>query len=381
MPKLLPIFIWSLAVASLAFLIGRWTAPASESATSEATDLVSIKNTAAIEPSSINQNTQSVSQQQTRPLIAETTKRGYAADYQQLQLLVALAATNPQLAMEKASQFKGAIKAKAQSAILDIWGANDPSAAWNWVEMFQPENNQAFIKLLEVMGAHESRTAVTFAEKFVVAHRELRKDAYQSLLTGITQAGAYNLAIEVVSRLEIESQTKAGLINLVIGAWAAYEPQAATQWAMTQSEELKTAIMEPLVESWSDADPQAAVNFVAGLSGSERETLLLPAFRKWLVGDAAAASSWLASAQLNKDFDPIISELATQPTNNNGQVKAALAWAGKIQNSELRFNTTVSILSAFKQKDSAAAAVYLHELSYLSDAERLQLKEDLAFEQ
>lgn len=197
----------------------------------------------------------------------------------------------------------------------------------------------------------------------------------------MTQAGAYSLAMDVASHLEIESETKIELMNMVVSAWAAYEPQAAMQWVMVQPEEFKLMAMEPLAESWSDTDPQAAVNFVAGLNSSAREVLLLPAFRKWLASDSAATNSWLASAPLNKDFDPIISEVATQSTSNNGQVKAALAWAGKIQNPELRISTTLSILSAFKQKEPVAAAAYLHDLSYLTDVERLQLKEDLAFVQ
>lgn len=380
MPKLLPIFSWTLSVAALAFMAGRWTAPVDETLSSTRVELASANNSAEIAPSPIKVTTQTVAPQQSRPSVSGSPSRGYAADYQQLQLLIALAATNPQLAMEKTLQFKGAIRAKAQAAILEVWAANDPSAAWNWVESFQPENSQQFIKLLEVIGTHEPRIAVSYAEKFVAAHRELRKDSYMSLLAGITQAGAYNLAIDVLSHLEIEPETKTELTNRVVSAWAAYEPQAAMQWVMAQPEELKAMVMEPLGESLSDADPQAAVNFAASLSGSARESLLLPAFKKWLSTDVAAASSWLASAQLNKDFDPVISELATQPTTNNGQVKSALAWAGKIQNPELRIATTVSILSAFKQKDPGTAAAYLHELSYLSDTERAQLKEDLAFE-
>jgi hypothetical protein len=373
-------FVWSLSIALLAFAAGRWTSPGHSLSSPVSENLTVSYNPAPVESLSRTTNAPAVFEPQSGQKIVGSSTRGYAADYQQMQLLIALAATNPQLAIEKTLQFKGAIKARAQAAILDVWAANDPSAAWNWVESVQPENSQQFIKLLEVIGVREPHIAVSYAEKFVAAHRELRKDAYTSLLSGITQGGAYNLAIDAVSRLEIEPETKAELTNMVVSNWAAYEPQSAMQWVMTQPEELKSATLEPLAESWSDTDPQAAVNFAAGLSGSLRESLLLPSFKKWLGVDAASAGSWLASAQLSKDFDPVVSELATQPTSNNGQVKAALEWAGKIQNSELRLNTATSILSAFKQKDAATAAAYLQELGYLSDAERVQLKENLAFE-
>lgn len=378
MPKLLPVVIWTLGVAALAFLAGRLTAPADEIASTlnlsvaPETNSGFVAQSPVVVPASIAQPSQ--------PKNGGALSRGYAADYQQMQLLVALAATNPQLAMEKAAHFKGVIKAKAQAAILDVWGANDPAAAWNWVETVQPENNQQLIKLLEVIGTHEPRTAVAYAEKFVAAHRELRKDSYTALLTGMTQGGAYQQAMDVLSRLELEPESKTELTNLVVSAWAAYEPQAALHWLATQSEDVRTSAMAPLGESLAETDPQAAVNFAASVSGPESESLLLPAFQKWLRADAAAAGNWLASAPPNKDFDPIISELATQPASNNSQVREGLVWAGKIQNPELRMATATSILSAFKQKDPTAAAAYLQELTYLSDKERAQLKEDLAFE-
>lgn len=380
MPKLLPMFVWTLGVALLAFSAGRWTALVDESLNPDSASLTVARNPISVEPSSRSVNPPVVFESPIKPKVAGSSTRSYAADYQQMQLLIALAATNPQLAMEKTLLFKGAIRAKAQTAILDVWALNDPSAAWNWVESVQPDNNQQFIKLLEVIGAHQPHTAVSYAEKFVLAHRELRKDSYSSLLRGVTQAGAYSLALEVVSAVEIEPETKIELTNMIVSAWAAYEPQAAMQWVMAQPEDFRASAIASLGESWADTDPQAAVNFATGLSGSMRESLLLPAFKKWLVVDAPAASSWLSSAQLDRDFDPIISELANQPTSNNGQVKAALEWAGKIQNPELRMGTTISILSAFKQKDPSLAETYLDDLGYLSALERVQLRENLAFE-
>jgi len=379
---------WTLVVALCAFAAGRWTAP-SDPINPNNTDVAAngaladytgkVVPSAAV-PAPITA-TAPRTQLLTQPLTQVLGKRSYATDYQQMQQLIVLAATNPQLAMEQAQQLKGAIKAQAQTAILEVWAGLDPSAAWNWVTSFQPDNNAQFIKLLEAIGRHEPRTAVVLAEKFVAEHRELRKDAYFAAVTGLTQGGAYSLATDWVGGLELEADTKAELMNFVVGAWAAYEPQAAMQWVMTQPEELQTTAIDRLSESWSDADPQAAVNFAASLSsGANRESLLLPAFKKWLAVDSAAATSWLASAQLQKDFDLLINELATQPSVSNGQVQAALIWAGKVHDPELRFGTVTSILSAFKQKDPSAAAAYLQDIAYLSDTERAQLRENLAFD-
>lgn len=389
-PKSLSIVSWTLVVVLSAFAAGRWSA-SSDLAANDSTGSTHAELTLSgaadnaagnTSPSAVNvPSPTTATPQRNSPLTKVPSKRSYATDLQQIQQLISLAATNPQLAMEQAQQLKGAIKAQAEAAILEIWAGLDPNAAWNWVTSFQPDNNAQFIKLLEAIGRHEPRTSVTLAEKFVAEHRELRKDTYLAAVTGIAQGGAYSLAIDWVSGLEIEAETKVELKNFVVGTWAAYEPQSAMQWVMTQPEELQTAAIDRLSESWSDADPQAAVNFAASLGNKvNRESLLLPAFKKWLVLDSAAATTWLASAQLNKDFDPLISELATQPSINNGQVKAALTWAGKVHDPELRLGTVTSILSAFKQKDPASAFAYLQDIPYLSDAERTQLRGNLAFD-
>ncbi len=380
MSKSILIIAWTLLVTLVAFTAGRWTSNQPDVSMDIAQGLAVNRNNNLSPNMAAPKASLPFESVRNKPATHPHTKQSYAADYQQMQQLIALAASNPQLAMEQAQQLKGTLRAKAQAAILEVWGGINPNAAWNWVQSFQPDNRAQFIHLLGVIGRSEPRSAISLAEKFAAEHRELRKDIYLATVTGLTQSGAYSQARDVVEGLEIEHETKAELMNLVLGAWATYEPQVAMQWVMTQPEEFKVAAVATMGESWSDADPQAAVNFAAGLgSGETRDSLLQPSFKKWLALDPAAANSWLASAPPHKDLDPLISELAAQPSANNGQVKEALTWAGKVSDPELRLSTVTSILSTFKQKDASAAAAYLYALSYLSDAERLQLMEDLAF--
>jgi hypothetical protein len=374
MLKSLLIISWTLLVAAAAFTLGRVTL--GDTLTQGNTEVMSVTRMA---PAVIVPTANTAVPVSLQKLPSALRNHTYAADAQQLQLLIALAATNPALAMEKTRQFNGAIKAKAEAAILEVWGSIDPNGAWNWVQLVQPENNVQLIKLLEVIGRTEPRTAMSYAEKYVESHGELRKDIYSSLVAGIIQNGAYDLAIDLVGRLAIEAETKAELTNSILSLWAAYEPQATMQWMMTQPEEVKVANIDRLGEAWADADPQGAVNFAAMQSGATRESLLLPAFKKWLATDAAAATTWLSAAQRHKDFDQIIVEVATQPSTTNTDVKAALVWAGQVHDAELRVSAVTSILSAFKQKDPHTAATYLQEITYLTDSERTRLAEDLAF--
>ena len=364
-------------VVVAAFAIGRWTAPESNSpnlADPSIGQLAFGSNSSEHLHESPVSNTGGLPPAATHPI-----KSSYATDYTQMQSLLLLAATNPQLAMERAQKFKGAIKTKAEAAILDVWASHDPYGAWAWVESFQPGNSVQFINLLESIGRHEPQTAITYAEKYADTHRELRKDIYLSALNGITQAGAYQAAASFVDHLDIESAIKAELVNYLAAAWGTYEPQAAMQWIKTQPEELKSSAGGRLSEAWAESDPQGATHFAAAAETPDAEPILQNSFSKWLAADSAAATAWLAAAPNKKELDPLLNEVATMPAQTNGQVKTALSWAERIQDPELRLNTVTSILSAFKQQDSAAAAAYLQDITYLTDEQRVRLVDDLAF--
>ena len=361
-----------------AFIIGRWTAPATSSP--DLADSHFDKSIFGSNPTQPISATHTPNPVEPSTIRKPTVKPSYATDYTQMQSLLLLAATNPQLAMERAQQLKGAIKAKAEAAILDIWAGHDPYGAWVWVESFQPGNSVQFINLLESIGRHEPQTAITYAEKYADTRRELRKDIYLSVLNGITQAGAYQVAASFVDHLDIESAIKAELVNYLAAAWGTYEPEAAMQWIKTQPEELKSSAGGRLSEAWAESDPQGATHFAAATEVPDAEPILQNSFSKWLAADSAAATAWLAAAPNKKELDPLLNEVATMPAQTNGQVKTALSWAERIQDPELRLNTVTSILSAFKQRDSATAATYLEDITYLTDEQRARLVDDLAFD-
>jgi hypothetical protein len=152
------------------------------------------------------------------------------------------------------------------------------------------------------------------------------------------------------------------------------------QWIKTQPEELRNSAGGRVSEAWAETDPQAATHFAAAAEIPGAEPILQNSFSKWLATDSAAAIAWLAASPNKKEIDPLLNEVATMPTQTNGQVKTALSWAERIQDTELRLNAVTSILSAFKQKDSAAAEVYLQDVTYLTNEQRTRLVDDLAFD-
>lgn len=379
MSKLPQILVWVTAV-TIGFGVGRWSAPSSPSASLAVPPLDGGPLAAGGEQPATGRlapTAVAVPVSASPPPRQTISRRSYAADHQQLQALLALATSRPQAAMESAQGFRGAIKAKAEVEILDMWAAQDPNAAWNWVARFAPDNNAYYIRLLEVIGRNEPRTAIQFAERLVGDHRELRKDIYQSLLAGIAQAGAYDQATQILASAALESPVKAELTGALLADWATYEPQAAMQWLTSQPGEPDESALVRLGQSWAVADPQGATQYLATLKGQVRDDLLLPSFNRWLAADPATAASWLAASPRDASYDPLINELVSSP-GFASQVKTALDWTERMQDPQQRLSTLTGILSATRQRDASAALAYLRDIRYLNDAERQQLASDLA---
>lgn len=374
MLKLLLFAGWTILVMSLAFTAGRWVGPA---APNGETGKLDAKSAAPVRLA-VEDNKAPAKVAQSTSGSLRNLKPSYASDSEQLPLLVRLTATNPQLAMEKARQLKGLLRAQAEAQILNVWGTNDPHGAWTWVEQNRPTDATLFLTVLAAAGRSEPQVALAYAKEMAESHRELRRDIYVYTIEAIAQGGAYTQAMAAIDRLDIEADTLQELRRLVLKHWAVYEPDSAARWLKAQPEDATAVQLETLVKTWANADAQAATNFAASLTGNARDELTLSAFRHWLETDPASATSWL-SAQKGGDVDPLRNEAATMPGLLDGPVQAALDWAGQMADSERRINTLTSILAACKQKDPRAAADYLRKIPYLSEAERARLHQDLAF--
>jgi len=306
---------------------------------------------------------------------ADNKKRipSVATEDEQQHLLEALAAIDPQAAMAQAQQLKGDRQAQAVSAVLAVWGEKDPQGAWGWVESTHPGNIYQYDQLLEVFGRNDPETAARYAISLAGTRPDLTQEVYLSALMGITHAGGYDTARQLVESANISSNDRAALMNYVAGAWATYEPRAAMQWVMSQPADLQNSALVGLGESWSNVDPQAAANFASQLNGPQRQLLLQQSISKWLMEDPTSATNWLSAAENHQDYDRAIQSVATLPNLIRDNAQTALAWSERIYDSNLRVNTLQQILSDMKQKDPIGAASYARSAPNLTAAQRTQL--------
>jgi len=373
-----------LMLAGAAFVAGRWSAPdAASSNIANTTNSVAPSFPAptckmpSLPPVVVKTPApfDGKSSDELNKKIADNKKRipSAATQDEHQHLLEALAAVDPQAAMSQAQQLKGDRQAQAVSAVLAVWGEKDPQGAWAWVESTHPENIYQYDQLLEVFGRNNPETAARYATSLAGTRPDLTQEVYLSALMGITHAGGYDTARQLVESANISSEDRAALMNYVAGAWASYEPQAAMQWVMAQPGELQSSALVGLGESWSNVDPQAAANFASKLNGPQRQLLLQQSISKWLMDDPVSATNWLSAAENHQDYDQAIHSVATMPNLIRDNAQTALAWSERIYDGNLRVNTLQQILGEMKQKDPLGAASYARAAPNLTAAQRTQL--------
>jgi hypothetical protein len=365
-----------LVFALAGFFLGRWTLETEVAGNS----LGSNNPLVSITPIDKSLSEIDGSHGQKPPLMQKqpSARLSYAADFSQMQLLLKLAESNPIAALEQAAELRGDLKTRAQTEILAIWASIDAAGAWQWLETNQPDNSQGLVSLLEVIGLHQPDQVIEIADKFAQNHPYMAKDIYHSVLTGMTQAGAYDSASMLLEYLDLPSAIKTELMTYLADRWAVYEPQQALQWVLSKPQNFDTDAMGRLGATWAETDPQGVTSFAAGLADDSRKVMLEQSFNQWLAIDTASATSWLAAERPSEDLDPLIGKLAITTALDKDHVPEALVWIGRISNTQERMAVLTTILSSIKQKDPVMASQYIETTSYLTAANRAQLRVDLA---
>lgn len=367
---------------ALAFFLGRWTAPSEINQALPSQINTQISPVPPVAPNAVA-TTHAPADQSVGQALSDLSfdlggRSSYARDMKRYELLMTLAKANPAAAMQQVSVLRGGLKQKAEREILSLWAERDANGVWSWLSTNRTDNKALFIQVLEPVARVQPNVAIGYAEGLVATHRELRRDVYQALITGLAQGGAYSQAVTLIEKLTIEAEAKTAFINQLLEDWATYEPQEALNWLERQPQDYKEKHLDKLLKTWVAGEPQVAIDAAMALTGGARNELLQTAFPKWLVADPALAVNWLAAQKPAPELDGLISEVVLSDYLKD-QESQALSWAEKIIAEEARLRAITSILSALKQRNSAAALAQLQSLKSLTETQRAQLYTELAF--
>ncbi len=359
-----------LGTASLAgaFYLGRLTAPevpASAVRMATETPVASVqlvaKEAIALHP------VQTAPQAATQITSASPEQPSYQRDWLQMQSLLELAKTAPEAALEQTRQLKGELQQEAQAGILALWGQTNPALAWRWLESNHPDDNAAFIALIGAIAITQPTATLDLADRYAQSQSPIKKDIYQAAIQGLVRGGHYDSAVFLLDYLDQNDGFRQDLTRALVAQWATYQPQAALEWLAQQPAQPVANPPGRAGTMPTETAPDDALQ--------QQNELMENTYRQWLMEDTTAAASWLGSQTPSPALDALFGQLAQQLADDPRQ---ALAAAGRIQDSQLKLNTLLGVLSPIRQADPAQASAYIQLLDYLNDSQRNSLKRDLA---
>jgi len=393
MRSLIVRFASYLLVASLFYYLGHYTAlsdrgghslPTSkgeeESHASQATvsPAVSSVSEAAASPEG-----QWPTAAQTRRAIARLEKQVPCEkrDAELQKLLQALAATDPQGALEYAKQkLKADRLAQAVSGIATEWAKHDPASAWNWARSLGTEGVfHAHTVMEEVSRGHPDQAAA-FVSEFSLQQPQEAVAMSLTAMRGMTEAGNFDGARKLAGEVQLRTlEDKGVLLNFMAGQWARYEPEKTAQWVQSLPEgPLRSQALIGLGESWAEVDSPKAAQFAVQLpAGEQRQLALKQAISNWIVTAPSEASDWVDKLEPSPDLDQAVAAVATMRALIEEKVEIALSWANSIYNEPLKIAALSEILSQWSTRDKAAAMNYVKNLSSLAPEARQQLLKQL----
>ncbi|MDB6134689.1 MAG: hypothetical protein JWM59_2932 [Verrucomicrobiales bacterium] len=137
-------------------------------------------------------------------------------------------------------------------------------------------------------------------------------------------------------------------------AWLAENPEAS-QWSGDLS--------RLIVGKWLDgkAPPAAVAEWAASLpQGPAWNAAVSLAGQSWVEQDIVAASAWLDSLPQREGRDSVVESLVERIASENPE--SAFAWARTLGNPSMRYETLMTTLSGWAEKDSAAAQAAVETL-------------------
>jgi hypothetical protein len=156
-----------------------------------------------------------------------------------------------------------------------------------------------------------------------------------------------------------EDEFKLNVFRRVASSAAEVDPQAAAAWAERHADgEHGLQLPRRVGTRWAKRDPESAMRWLSTLPESwNRDDGVRETYRTWLRLGGDRPMEWLRNAELEPWLDPAVSLFAKKLSYEDPE--AALEWAGRISDEEIRWGTVGVIARAWLMADEEAAKAWI----------------------
>jgi hypothetical protein len=267
-----------------------------------------------------------------------------------------LAAHDPKRAMALAlSEGNFRLRQHLRGAVLQAWAAFAPDEAAASALALPDGDRQLAIEAVFVGAARNPGQAVQLNARLCAQEPALAGDYGQFLVTGLTEAGAYDTAVRFAAAEK--SGNRSTWLNAAFFQWACHQPdQALAAFGKISDPAMRNSAFQGLILGWAMVNPAAVAAYADRLApGEDRLQALTQALPQWASHDPVGASEWMINHfEPSPDSDTGVAAVATMPTLVNERPDVAVGWAESIAEPALRANTLRLVAQLWAKRDADA---------------------------
>ena len=310
---------------------------------------------------------------------ASTTHRTPASERDMAAALEELATHDPKRALTRAlGEGNFRLRQNLRNAVLRGWATVSPDEAATWALALPEGDRQLALGAVFEGAAKQPEEAAKLATRLCSQDPALAGDYGQFLITGLSEAGAYENAVQFA--ITNNSAHHSSWLNAAFFQWSSHQPeQALAAFGKISDPAARMPAFQGLILGWSMANPAAVAAYAANLApGENRAEALSQALPQWANVDPVSASEWMVSHfDPSPDLDAGVAAVATMPNLLNARPEVAVGWAESIAEPVLRANTLRMISQQWAQRDSGALRRFVASTPDLPAIDRSALLDGL----
>ena len=264
----------------------------------------------------------------------------------------------PEDAIEYAKTLGRSETIYATRAAVSSWASYDATAAMEWAEQQEDENQRAeyLVGIVQGVAAFDKKAATEML--FTIEKTNYRYQAAALLVQDTLKEGVDSTIAWAESLPNTDESVKRSIYTQVASAIAKDDPNRAAEWALTIPEgETRSNVISTVINYWSRESHNETAAWVQQLpEGGSKYKAIEQMVNQWAWRDPASTADWLNQFPSTTQLDPAIDNFSRRIASKAPEVAAD--WAKAILDTDLKDQAIERVYKSWKKQDPDQAELW-----------------------
>ena len=264
----------------------------------------------------------------------------------------------PEDAIEYAKTLGRSETIYATRAAVASWASYDATAAMEWAEQQDDENQRAeyMVGIVKGVAAFDRKAATEML--FTIEKTNYRYQAAALLVQDSLKQGIDSTIQWAESLPNSDDSVKRSIFTQVASAISKEDPQRAADWALTMAEgDTRSSVISTVINYWSRESHKDTATWVQQLpEGGSKYKAIEQMVNQWAWRDPASTAEWLNQFPSTTELDPAIDNFSRRIATKEPEVAAD--WANAILNTDKKDQALERVYKSWKKQDPDQAEIW-----------------------